>query len=684
MNPPWWQRRLIPERVLVISALVAGVALVFLVVPGSGLWIRPPVGASTILAMGALLGAARGLGWLTPVLALVAAGLALAALPYSDTWRSGFSLVTAVDPGADDAVVALASLLTALAALALVWVRRRSWRGITVVALGAAIVALAVGAAFSGVLPHRQGLTEPGAAWIIRATLVLVLASGVLVTGQTGSLARGGGLGRWGFVVAAVAVTAGPMGLAQWLHRQEVARVQGVTTEDLSRLQDQLRVQVDATVLSLSRMARSWVWRGRPARNDWKTDAWLFVDYHEEIRAVAWVDPDLQVRWLVPLSGTQGFVGRDLGGQSAHRAVFERALGAQRPAMSPANALVGEGDGFFVAVPIEQGTESAGFIVGFYGMQPLLTAIRKTLAQEYVVELIDDGETVFRSTNAQRAANAGWTVQHPVALYGHEWMLRMTPTRAAVKSRLSWLPESALVLGLALAVLIGVTVNQTQRARATAARLTGEVRRRARVESQLRRSQEDLERRVAERTADLEDKQNELAAINKRLEALATTDDLTGLCNRRRFLEVLDAEFKEAQRLERTFAVSMFDLDRFKPINDTLGHHAGDVVLQRAAAVCAEQLRETDWLARYGGEEFMALITGATAEAAGAVAERMRAAIESLRIEYDGRDVALTASFGVTAIGGADDDLEALLHRADDAVYEAKDGGRNQVVTRLP
>ncbi|PSQ93853.1 MAG: hypothetical protein BRD57_01350 [Proteobacteria bacterium SW_6_67_9] len=132
-----------------------------------------------------------------------------------------------------------------------------------------------------------------------------------------------------------------------------------------------------------------------------------------------------------------------------------------------------------------------------------------------------------------------------------------------------------------------------------------------------------MEQRVAERTAELEDKQRELALTNERLEALATTDHLTGLCNRRRFRELIEAELKTAQRHGRGFALIMFDLDRFKPVNDNYGHHAGDAVLQRVAQRCAQCLRETDRLARYGGEEFMALITEASEEAAAAVAERM-------------------------------------------------------------
>lgn len=240
-------------------------------------------------------------------------------------------------------------------------------------------------------------------------------------------------------------------------------------------------------------------------------------------------------------------------------------------------------------------------------------------------------------------------------------------------------PDTVLLLAAVV-----VVVHQTETARATAQRLTQEVRRRSRVETALRRSQEVLERRVAEGTADLGEKQRELAHINARLEGLATTDDLTGLCNRRRFLELVDAEFEAAKRHERTFAVIMFDLDRFKPVNDTYGHHAGDFVLQRAAAVCAERLRETDWLARYGGEEFMALITGATAQAAGEVAERMRAALEGTPVTYDGHQIRITASFGGTALGANDTDVEAVLHRVDEGAYEAKRAGRNCVAVREP
>ncbi len=152
------------------------------------------------------------------------------------------------------------------------------------------------------------------------------------------------------------------------------------------------------------------------------------------------------------------------------------------------------------------------------------------------------------------------------------------------------------------------------------------------------------------------------------------TDTLTGVRNRRALDEVLDMLVAMHQRYGQTFSVAIFDVDHFKNVNDRLGHLAGDRVLRAVAAVISDGIRQTDVVARYGGEEFVVAMPETKLEDACVLAERLRQAIE----RHPVADVNLTISGGVATIC-EDDDANALLARADEALYRAKNTGRNQV-----
>jgi len=171
--------------------------------------------------------------------------------------------------------------------------------------------------------------------------------------------------------------------------------------------------------------------------------------------------------------------------------------------------------------------------------------------------------------------------------------------------------------------------------------------------------------------------EDDLHVATSQIEHMAQTDALTGALNRRG-MELLGAE-----ALRRSFALNMpasalmLDLDHFKRVNDSLGHEAGDKLLQLFAALCAASLRKEDVFARYGGEEFVVIAPQAGLREAGLLAERMRLAVEEARFEVLGES-SMTVSIGVA--GARQGSLEALLRNADAALYEAKQGGRNRVV----
>ena len=167
-----------------------------------------------------------------------------------------------------------------------------------------------------------------------------------------------------------------------------------------------------------------------------------------------------------------------------------------------------------------------------------------------------------------------------------------------------------------------------------------------------------------------------------RLHREATRDPLTGLVNRRVLMRTLEREVAGAGGRGGSLSVLLFDLDLFKRVNDTHGHVTGDRVLSRFARVLERHLPEGAVAGRYGGEEFMAILPGWTLEAARARAEAVRRTWVGTPVEgADGESLRLTVSIGVASLQGASDSAEALVARVDEGLYEAKEAGRNLVVT---
>lgn len=156
-----------------------------------------------------------------------------------------------------------------------------------------------------------------------------------------------------------------------------------------------------------------------------------------------------------------------------------------------------------------------------------------------------------------------------------------------------------------------------------------------------------------------------------------TSDHLTGVLNRRCFLERAERELERHARRGGRCCVAMVDADHFKSINDTHGHAAGDAALRAIAEVLRGQTREGDLIGRLGGEEFAVLMPAVAPDLAEQMAERLRAGVAALRLEHEGRPIPLTVSIGISADGGGD--LKRLLADADAALYGAKHAGRNRV-----
>lgn len=188
------------------------------------------------------------------------------------------------------------------------------------------------------------------------------------------------------------------------------------------------------------------------------------------------------------------------------------------------------------------------------------------------------------------------------------------------------------------------------------------------LDSLLMDYQVHLESMIRERTESLQNKTREL-------ELLASTDSLTGLLNRRKFSETLNLEIKRFIRYKKAFSLINIDIDHFKKVNDTYGHDIGDKVITAFADILKQNIRDSDSAARWGGEEFLILIIETRAEEAIEITEKLLALIRETQIEPVGNT---TASIGVTSVRQGDTE-ESILIRSDQALYKAKDNGRNRI-----
>jgi len=174
--------------------------------------------------------------------------------------------------------------------------------------------------------------------------------------------------------------------------------------------------------------------------------------------------------------------------------------------------------------------------------------------------------------------------------------------------------------------------------------------------------------------------QDELKAANEHFRRLSTTDPLTTLYNRRFLTETLENEIQRAARLQSHMSLLMFDIDHFKKINDVYGHQVGDKVLVAVADALKEGLRTYDFAARYGGEEFVLVLPGTSLSGGQIVAERLRESVQSLKFQFPMDTLNVTVSAGIATFPTEHIfNVDTLIRFADEALYRAKENGRNRV-----
>ncbi len=186
-----------------------------------------------------------------------------------------------------------------------------------------------------------------------------------------------------------------------------------------------------------------------------------------------------------------------------------------------------------------------------------------------------------------------------------------------------------------------------------------------------------LEQKVERRVSHIEIQQN--TSRGEQRNSKLKMDHLTNAISKDSFNEIIGFKIIESKHTNSPLSMILFDIDHFKRINDTYGHLVGDAVLRELSEVVRANIRESEYFVRWGGEEFIVLLPGTSLDGANMVAEKLRRAIESHRFPTVGR---VTSSFGVTALR-TDDTIKTFIERCDEALYEAKEGGRNRVKVKI-
>ena len=168
--------------------------------------------------------------------------------------------------------------------------------------------------------------------------------------------------------------------------------------------------------------------------------------------------------------------------------------------------------------------------------------------------------------------------------------------------------------------------------------------------------------------------------VYTRTKYLSMTDSLTGLANRRYFDSIFEKEFLRAKRYNNKLTLVMFDIDCFKDVNDTYGHQCGDFILKQVANAALQTFRKTDTVFRYGGEEFTVILAETDINKSVIPLERFRKTVETLEPDWRGKRINITVSIGACQYSKEFDTKEKLLQKTDDALYEAKNSGRNKTI----
>ncbi|MCG8519315.1 MAG: EAL domain-containing protein [Pseudomonadales bacterium] len=447
------------------------------------------------------------------------------------------------------------------------------------------------------------------------------------------------------FLITAIALKQG----SDQQQQQQLQSALASEADAMSReLQTRFRDHIDAIDRMASRQAATAIMEERL----WREDARHYLDDFDVYQAIEWIDRNFIIRWLEPLDGNRSAIGFNVAFSEARRTALENAVTEGVMDTTGIIELEQGGTGLVIYAPIGAGEDNRGFIAGVFRMESLATLLlTDRVRQQFHVDIVENGRPAYRlSPDAPVRSQYSHTVTIPLA--NVTWELTLTPTVHWLdqhQSNLPWVTfVTLLVMGLLMS-LLGLLVQLV-----------------------LKRNQDLLKTRHT-----LEQEIHQREVIQQDLARLESTDPLTGLANRRFFMEDLSHTLMLAERQQHQLALLMIDLDRFQMLNDSLGHQFGDELLVKIASRLNALSDELVMVAYSGGDEFMVCQQHVEEidDVIHLLGQIQKCFAEPFAIQ--GQTHHITATMGIALYPQSGLDGDVLLRNADIALHRAKENGRN-------
>lgn len=436
------------------------------------------------------------------------------------------------------------------------------------------------------------------------------------------------------------------------IEKQEHTQIQSNLGSEASSMAKRLEREFLVHANSISRMAKRFEALPNMPKEIWEQDARRYLSDFGVYQAIEWIDRDYIIRWMMPVEGNEDAIGFNVAFSPERRASLLEAQTTGNLDISGIVNLKQGGRGMVIYAPIFTGDANNGFIAGVFRMETLASHMLSNRAlTSFHIEIREKGDPAYE-LNVSMDTDSRFSRTLDVDLPTLDWTLAVTPSISWVEEQRSHWPFVTFVVMLFMGLLTSLTTLLVQ--------LTLK-RNRA-----LLKTRQELDAEISQRQA-----------VQKDLARLETTDALTGLANRRFFMEDLAHTLSIADRQMRQAALVMIDLDRFQMLNDSLGHQFGDELLIKVAERLNALSDEKVMVAYSGGDEFM--VCQQHVENIDDVINLLGQIKQCFEEPFavQGEEHSITATMGVAVYPQSGLDADTLLRNADVALYRAKEQGRN-------
>ncbi|MDK8462617.1 EAL domain-containing protein [Marinobacter sp. SS13-12] len=436
------------------------------------------------------------------------------------------------------------------------------------------------------------------------------------------------------------------------IEQQDRTQIQANLNNEASSMANRLEREFLVHAEAINRMAKRFEATPNVSREVWEQDARNYLSDFGVYQAIEWIDRNYTVRWLEPYEGNEEAIGYNVAFSPDRLASLQEAQATGNLDISGVIDLKQGGKGMVIYAPIFSSEANNGFIAGVFRMETLARhLVTSRTLDSFRIDIRDGGKPAYE-LNGSTNTDPGFSRTLDIDLPTIDWTLTVTPSVSWVEDQRSNWPFVTFIIMLCMGVLTSLTTLLVQQI--------------------LKRNQALLKTR---RELDAEISQRQ--AVQQDLARLETTDTLTGLANRRFFMEDLTHTLSIADRQMRQVALVMIDLDRFQMLNDSLGHQFGDELLIKVSERLNALSDERIMVAYSGGDEFM--ICQQHLEDIDDVINLLGQIKQCFEAPFDvqGERHGITATMGVAVYPQSGLDADTLMRNADVALYRAKEQGRN-------